>query len=168
MLSNEALKVYNQKRQRIPLKYYDPLGSLNKFLTPVDSNFKKLDLNAFTKDSTDLYVVYTPQSESAEFRQKGDVIQRFFQMPAGQTSVLHPMLDSVLIDRSGGLSPTNGTALMGYWSWGQMSAFLPTDYEVPAGMMPVIKNPQKAPTQPLNGLMINTPPGITIRPNSRP
>jgi hypothetical protein len=168
MLSREALNVYSKKLQRIPLKYFDPLGSLNKFLTPVDSNFKKLDLNALTKDSTDLYVVYTPKAESADFKQKGDVIPRFFQMPAGQTSVLRPMLDSVLIDRSGGLAPTNGTLLMGYWSFGQMSTFLPTDYEVPAGKMPVIKTPQKAPIQPLGGLINNNTPGIMIRPTSRP
>jgi hypothetical protein len=164
MLTEEVVK----KRHTVPQKYFDPLGSLNKFLTPVDSNFKKLDLNAFTKDSTDLFVVYTPKSEPADFKLKGDVIQRFFQMPAGQTSVLRPALDSVLIDRSGGMAPTTGALLMGYWSWGQMSTFLPTDYEVPPGKMPVINKTQKAPTQPFNCLMINTPPGITIRPTSRP
>ncbi len=165
MLNSEALKVYKKKLQLPPFKYYLPLGSLNKFLIPVDSTFKKLDLHALTKDSTVLYVVYTPKNEPDDFKQKGDLIPRFFPMPAGQTSVLHPMLDSVLVDRSGYLSPTNGLLLMGYWSWGQMSTFLPTDYEVPSGKMPVIK---KINRKPLGGLINNNPPGITIRPGSRP
>ncbi len=168
MLSREALNDYTKKLKRIPSKYYEPLGGLNKFLTPVDSNFKKLDLYALTKDSTDLYVVYTPKAESADFKQNGDVIPRFFPMPAGQTSVLRPMLDSVLVDKSGYLSPTNGTLLMGYWSFGQMSTFLPTDYEIPPEKMPVIKNPETVPLQPVRGLMNNTPYGITIRPGARP
>jgi hypothetical protein len=136
MLNRDALKVYGEKQQKIPDQYFKPLKSFNRYITHVDENFKMLNLKLLKKDSTELYVVYTPKKEPREFLTNGVVVQRFFNMPAGQASIIRPMMDSVLVSKSGDISTVGSILFTGYWTWDQASGFLPSDYAIPSGMEP--------------------------------
>lgn len=136
MLTRKAIDAYGKKQQRIPAQYYLPVKSFDKFIKNVDDNFKTFNLGLLRKDSTELYVVYMPKNEPGDFLEKGAVVQRFFQMPAGQASIIHPTADSIVVSRSGDISPVNSVLYGGFFAWGQVAAFLPSDYTIPAGMEP--------------------------------
>jgi hypothetical protein len=136
MLNRDAINAYGKKQQKIPSQYFMPVKSFDKFIKKVDDNFKMFNLDSLTKDSTELYVVYTPKKEPRDFLEGGAVVQRFFQMPSGQASIIHPTGDSVVISRSGDISPVNSVLYNGFFAWGQVAAFLPSDYTIPAGMEP--------------------------------
>jgi hypothetical protein len=136
MLTRDALNVYGKKQQKIPAQYFLPVNSFDKFIKKVDDNFKTFNLGLLNKDSTELYVVYTPKKEPRDFLERGAVVQRFFQMPTGQVSIIHPTGDSIVISRSGDISPINSVLFSGFFAWGQVAAFLPSDYTIPAGMEP--------------------------------
>jgi hypothetical protein len=143
MLTRDAIDVYGKKQQRIPSQYFLPVKSLDRFIRKVDDNFKTFNLGLLNKDSTELYVVYTPKSEPRDFLEGGVLVQRFFQMPTGQASIIHPTGDSVVISRSGDISPVNSVLFGGFFAWGQVAAFLPSDYTIPAGMgPPEIRKPE--------------------------
>jgi hypothetical protein len=136
MLTRDAIDAYGKKQQKIPSQYFMPVKSFDKFINKVDDNFKTFNSGLLTKDSTELYVVYTPKKEPGDFLTGGLSVQRFFKMPAGQASIIFPTGDSILISRSGDISPVNSILLSGFLAWGQVAAFLPSDYEIPAGMEP--------------------------------
>ncbi len=136
MLNQDALKIYGEKLKKIPEQYFQPLKSLDRFIGKVDDDFKSLNIGLLRKDSTNLYVVYTPKKEPSDFLGQGAVVQRFFKMPSGQASIIVPLQDSLLISRNGDASPVRNIIYSGYWTWGQMSAFLPSDYTIPAGIEP--------------------------------
>ena len=124
----------------ISREFSKPLTSLKPFLTEIDSNVKQIDLDRLQKDSTDLYVVYTPKDEPADYLKIAGSIARTLDRPAGQTSVMHPLQPRMIFGKYGNITPTNGVLLSGYWAWGQMSAFLPSDYTLPPGtVLPVRK-----------------------------
>ncbi|MFD0748613.1 carboxypeptidase-like regulatory domain-containing protein [Mucilaginibacter calamicampi] len=139
-------KSFNSKAILNPdmlLKYFMPVGDLKRYIKDVDDNFKSFNLGLLTKDSTELYVLYTPKNEPADFKERGNVVYRAFKMPAGQLSIIRPTADSLLISRSGDITPVNSILFVGFWGWGQAAAFLPSDYMIPAGMEPP-KIPKKA------------------------
>ena len=136
MLNRDAITAYGKKQQKIPEQYSFPVKSFDKYIKTVDDNFKTFNLGLLSKDSTELYLVYTPKKEPADFLARGAVIQRFFKMPVGQASTIYPSQDSLLISRNGVINPANSVIFGGFFSWGQVAAFLPSDYTIPAGMEP--------------------------------
>lgn len=136
MLTRDAINEYGKKQQKIPAQYFQPVKSFDKFIEKVDDNFKTFNLGLLRKDSTELYVVYTPKKEPKDFLEGGLAVQRFFQMPDGQASIVNPTDDNVVISRSGDVSPVHSILLGGFFAWGQVAAFLPTDYTIPAEMEP--------------------------------
>jgi hypothetical protein len=124
------------KDSRLILKYLNPVKSFSRYLTTVDENFKTFNVGLLSKDSTEVYVLYTRATEPAEFGERGAVVYRSFKMPSGQLSVIRPTGDSISISRSGDISPVNGILMIGFWTWGQMSSFLPSDYTIPAALEP--------------------------------
>ncbi|MGY3213418.1 carboxypeptidase-like regulatory domain-containing protein [Mucilaginibacter sp. HD30] len=136
MLNRDAIDAYGQKRQKIPAQYSFPIKSFDKYVKTVDDNFKTFNLGLLSKDSTELYIVYTPKKEPADFLAAGSAVQRFFRMPDGQASTIYPSQDSLLISRSGDISPVKSVILGGFFAWGQVAAFLPSDYAIPNGMEP--------------------------------
>ena len=136
MLTQQAIDAYSKKQVNIPEKYYEPLGSLDRFFTKTDNSFKTLNLNALKRDSTELYVVYKPKGEPNDYTQKGNTVHAFFRIPPGQTSIIRPLADSMRVDRSGNLSPVTGVLLLGYWTWSQMAGYLPADYMLPEEVEP--------------------------------
>ncbi|WP_157799174.1 carboxypeptidase-like regulatory domain-containing protein [Mucilaginibacter auburnensis] len=112
-------------------KYFRPVNSLSKYINRVDSNFKTFDLGLLRKDSTELYVLYTPKKEPQEFLDKGTKVNRYFKVPVGQLSIIRPTQDSLLISSRGDISPVSSILYIGYLAWGQVSSFLPSDYELP-------------------------------------
>jgi len=125
-----------KKNPNMLLKYTRPVNSLTRYITDVDDNFKSFDLGLLRKDSTELLIVYTPKKEPADFVERGNVIQRPFKIPAGQLSIVRPTGDSLLISRRGDISPGTSILFLGFWAWGQVAAFLPSDYTIPPGMEP--------------------------------
>ena len=125
------LSAYEKKHKGIPQRYYKPVKSLNEFITGVDDNFKAFKLKPLISDSTELYVLYTPNREPKDFTGHGVQIGRGFKMPLGQLSFLRPVGDSVLINMNGDVSPAVNLIKGGFWTWGQMAAFIPADYVIP-------------------------------------
>ncbi len=136
MLNQQALKIYGKKQQKIPDAYFSPVKDLKSYVTDVDDNFKIFDSGKLKKDSLDLFVVYTPEKEPVDFIERVDRVRRFFEMPAGQTSFVQVVGDSVLLSKTGIMATQRAVWFTGYWTWGRVSAFLPSDYEVPANIDP--------------------------------
>lgn len=136
MLNRQALTIYSKKQQKIPDAYFSPFKDLKSYVTDVDDNFKIFDTGRLKKDSLDLFVVYTAEKEPVEFIERGDRVKRFFEMPAGQTSFVQVVGDSVLLSKTGIMATQKAVWFTGFWTWGRVSAFLPTDYEVPANIDP--------------------------------
>jgi hypothetical protein len=129
--NQQLLNAYAKRRKEIPQLYYKPVKSLNEFISGVDDNFKAFNLKPIVSDSTELYVLYTPKREPKDFTGRGVQIGRAFKMPLGQLSLLRPTGDTVLINKNGDVSPAVNLIKSGFWTWGQMSAFIPPDYEIP-------------------------------------
>lgn len=129
----DKYRLANTLRQGRPLsrEFSKPLTSLKTFITEIDSNVKQIDLDLLQKDSTDLYVVYTPKDEPADYIKIAGSVARTLDRAAGQTSIMHPLQPQMIFGKYGNITPTNGVQLSGYWAWGQMSAFLPSDYTLP-------------------------------------
>jgi len=143
----KALKNMMFKNPNMVLKYTQPVsGSLKKYIKEVDNNFKSFDLGLIKKDSTQIIIIYTLKKEPADFLEKGNIIGRPFKMPAGQATLVDATGDSLLIGRNGDINPSAGILLSGFWAWGQVSSFLPLDYEVPARMMPPKVKKKEEPT----------------------
>lgn len=129
---NEALiKAYAKKKKEIPQRFYKPVKSFSALISDVDDNFKALNLKPLIADSTELYLLYTPKRDPKDFGERGTVIGRTFKMPLGQLSFLRPVSDSVLINKNGDVSPAANLIKGGFWTWGQMATFIPSDYEIP-------------------------------------
>nr|WP_294789893.1 carboxypeptidase-like regulatory domain-containing protein [uncultured Mucilaginibacter sp.] len=131
MLNKQARNTYARKRQLIPSTYNKPYTSLARLVANADDGLKKLDLSLLKKDSTELYVVYRPKPEPKDFFLRGAMIDRFFRTKSGQLSLIRPVQDSVIISRNGDLSPSNSMIKGGFWAWGQMASFIPSDYTLP-------------------------------------
>jgi len=114
-------------------KYTKSVNTFNRYIKAVDDNFKSFELSLLSKDSTEMYILYTPKNEPADFVERGNVMQRPFKMPPGQFSIVRPTGDSLLISRNGDISPAASVLFSGFWAWGQVASFLPSDYTVPAG-----------------------------------
>lgn len=132
--NQQLLNAYAKRRKEISQRYYKPVKSLNEFITAVDDNFKIFNLKPLISDSTELYVLYTPKREPKDFTGRGVQMGRAFKMPLGQLSLLRPVGDTVLINRNGDVSPAVNLIKSGFWTWGQMSAFIPPDYEIPPAL----------------------------------
>lgn len=122
-----------RKNADMLMKYTRPVNSYKRYIKDVDDNFKSFDLSLLKKDSTEIYILYTPKNEPADFVERGNAMQRPFRMPPGQFSIVRPTGDSALISRNGDISPVAGVLFSGFWAWGQVASFLPSDYTVPAG-----------------------------------
>ncbi len=115
-------------------KYTHPVGaSFKKYIGDIDDDFKILKVDLLKKDSVEMLTLYTPKREPQDFIQRGNVIQRVLKMPVGQLSMVQPWGDSLLVSRRGDISPVTSILISGFWAWGQVSSFLPSDYELPAG-----------------------------------
>jgi len=132
--NEQLLNAYAKKHKQVPLRYYQPVKSLKGFITEIDESFKEFDLRPLIKDSTELLVLYTPEREPKDFGGRGTIIGRTFKMPLGQLSLLRPVRDSVLIHRNGDVRPATNLIKGGFWTWGQMATFIPSDYELPADL----------------------------------
>jgi hypothetical protein len=128
------LNAYAKKHKQPPQRYYKPVKSLNKFITGIDDRFKAFDIRPLIKDSTELLVLYTPKREPKDFGGRGTVIGRTFKMPLGQLSFLRPVRDSIIINKNGDVSPATNLIKGGFWTWGQMATFIPSDYELPTDL----------------------------------
>jgi hypothetical protein len=132
MLTQQARDTYYRKDKLVPPNYTIPYTSLSRFITGVDDDTKKFDLDLLKKDSTELYIVYKPKPEARDFAERGAMTYRFFKMERGQLSLLRPVQDRVYISRNGDVSPANAMVKGGFWTWEQMSGFIPADYTLPA------------------------------------
>ncbi|MFD0748612.1 carboxypeptidase-like regulatory domain-containing protein [Mucilaginibacter calamicampi] len=130
------LNAYAKKHKQIPQRYYKPVKLLDKFITTTNNGFKLFDLRPLIADSTELYVLYTPKREPKDFMAHGVEITRGFKMPLGQLSFLRPVRDSILINKNGDVSPAANLIKGGFWTWGQMAAFVPSDYQLPPEFEP--------------------------------
>lgn len=144
MLNQEAMKVYARKQRTIPPEYFSPFKGLNGLITNLDDNFKIFNSGLLKKDSLDLFVVYTPEKEPVEFTKRGIRVNRSFTMPSGQLSLMQITGDSVLINKNGTMSTLKAVWFTGYWTWGRVSAFLPSDYTISQGREPRKIKPQPA------------------------
>jgi len=132
----QALTYYSRKDPLRLMNYTAPVKSLNNFMKDFDNNFKTFDLSLLKKDSTEFYVLYKGKQNPTDFAARGSVVHPFFKMPKGQVSIIRPLSDSILISRKGEPTPVSALLFGGFWSWGQMSAFLPSDYEIPPALEP--------------------------------
>ncbi len=104
----------------------DPV-SFDSLLTVKNKNFKSI------KFTDCLYVVYKNEKESQDFVDLGYSIKR----PAtkkpisdGQVSLVYLIADSILIDKNGSFSPTQGLIFEGYWAWEKVADLMPLEYEI--------------------------------------
>jgi hypothetical protein len=123
-----------EKNHRIDPRYLSPINDTDSLLTTVNKNFKLFPLNVLKKDSTELYVIYTGKDEPYEYTRAHRSIIAPFKIPRTlarnkQTSILHPLLDSVLINQNGSISPAKAIFRSGYWAWQRAAEFLPPDYK---------------------------------------
>jgi len=152
MLNRLALEARQIEKKPIPIKYFKSVKLFKKYTYAVDSNSRGFNLGFFRKDSTELYVVYTPINEPQEFLDGGVVIHNTFGMPQGQKSIIGPLRDTLFINRNGSVSPNGGIQFTGFWMWGKMSWALPADYEIPAGMqLSKIKDDEETPEGEVEG-----------------
>lgn len=129
--NEQLINAYAKRRKQVPQRYYNPVKSLGELISTVDGNFKAFNLKPFIADSTELYVLYTPKREPKDFITGGVEMTRRFKMPLGQLSFLRPVRDSVLINSNGDVIPPANLIKGGFWTWGQMAAFVPSDYRLP-------------------------------------
>jgi len=115
---------------------------------PTDSNFKVLNpLYGSSVSSKDLYVVYNRDKQPRDFTFSSlDLYPSVDLWPDGQLSGLKPLVDNVLIDRNGSLTPPKSFFVSGYWAWQKMAELLPLGYHVDVTGVPVTKTdkPQAA------------------------
>lgn len=113
--------------------YAPKLSDSDTLFTSVDKNIKLFNLKTLKGNFTQLYVVYTQRNPPVAFTSS----RRRLGLPAeinrsGQASVIHPVLDSLLIDKNGNTNPTSGAVgYSGYWTWTAVSGLLPPDYQPP-------------------------------------
>lgn len=141
--NSKALNAMIRKNPLMVLKYTRPVNDFTRYIKNIDDNFKSFDLELLRKDSTEIYVMYTPKNEPQDFVAQGNVMRHPFKMPPGQFSIVQPTGDSLLISRSGDISPPSSVLFSGFWAWGQVASFLPSDYLIPAGTP--LPKPRKMP-----------------------
>ncbi len=81
-------------------------------------------------ESGGYFIVYTGEDESALYYNTGGTIE----LPVKsiphkrQISLIHPLAESVMIDRNGDVTPALGFFYMGYWAWLRIADLTPLDY----------------------------------------
>jgi hypothetical protein len=101
--------------------------------TAVDANTRLLNLSSLREDTTQFYVVYTGKNEPGDFTGSAFKIRMPFHIPAKlqQVSIIRPMDNTIMVEKTGNINPPDGILRLGYWSWCRAADFLPTDYVVP-------------------------------------
>jgi hypothetical protein len=128
-LDDAAIKDHAKNEEKIKHEYFSPFKIPGDWFTNQDENNKLLNLRELKKDSTELYIIYSGRRKPGEDAPALH-LPPFINKPAGQASIIHPLLDSVLINRDGNINPSNSLLHMGYWAWGGAADFLPSDYGV--------------------------------------
>ncbi len=146
MLNSDALHTYQVEQKVIPAQYFSPFNGLSGLVTDMDENFKIFNTGLLKKDSVDVFIVYTHEKEPLDFKQIGMGVKRIFSMPEGQLSLMQIVGDTVLISKTGVMTTLNSVWFTGYWTWGMVSAFLPSDYTIPAALVPKKKKLLSVPT----------------------
>jgi hypothetical protein len=79
-----------------------------------------------------LLIVYTGENEQALFYKTGYPIflRTIPRYKKRQISIIHPLADTVTIDRNNGLMPAKGFISSGYWAWQKIADLTPLDYSV--------------------------------------
>lgn len=96
----------------------------DSLLTVTDSHFKSLTY----KDC--LFVVYTNEKESYQFKDSGLKLQRpeGAKIPNGQFSMINLMEPNVTLDANGNFSSPNAFLFEGYMAWEQVADLMPLEY----------------------------------------
>jgi len=76
------------------------------------------------------FVVYTGEDESALYYNTGGNIELPLKsIPRKrQISIIHPLSETVMIDRNGEVTPALGFLYAGYWAWLRIADLTPLDY----------------------------------------
>jgi len=103
-----------------------------------NTNFKTLIctpkvIGKDTLSLTGLYVISTGIKQSALFYKTGIPLKPIVKLSSwenghSQISQIQPLTDTIVIDKSGGLTPTKAFKYSGYWAWERIADLTPLDY----------------------------------------
>jgi len=103
-----------------------------------NTNFKTLIstpkvIGKDTLSLTGLYVISTGIKQSALFYKTGIPLKPIVKLSSwenghSQISQIQPLTDTIVIDKSGGLTPTKAFEYSGYWAWERIADLTPLDY----------------------------------------
>jgi hypothetical protein len=82
-----------------------------------------------------LLIFYMREEEPSLFNKTGVPIKFFTtpptpDFPKRQISRIYPLVDTIMIDQNGGLTPAMGFRYFGYWAWQRIADLTPLDYFV--------------------------------------
>ena len=87
-----------------------------------------------------LFVIYTGEKQSPLFYKTGlpldPPVKWSQEMRNNQVSLIMPLVNTVTIDKNGGLAPEKSFMNMGYWSWLRIADLTPLDYFVEPAAAP--------------------------------
>jgi len=139
-----------EKIKNTDFKNIAPLDNTDSLFIKVNRSFKMFNLEPLKTDSSELYIIYTKRDEPAKYIESSGIQIPFknktvqyeknraeqlpFKIPADkrQITIIHPVLDSILFDKNGNISPEKGILPRGYWSWARIGDLFPVDFSSPS------------------------------------
>jgi hypothetical protein len=74
-----------------------------------------------------IYIIYVGPKTATQYYKRSTIAFNFTNRPA---SIIQPMVDTIVIDRNGGLAPSKSFITTGYWATTRMANLVPMEYSL--------------------------------------